>query len=630
MYYSDLMILPRFHFLEKFLDVYYIRQIIAFTEWLKRHSLEHENIFIDLPRQERSINSGFLSFIFCAPGGLAVALKKKDRQDAYAWCMIFRSAEYEIWENKEKYTDRATPLRFGLSDDEKEFALGYARCTLSEYLKTGKLSTASANNVPDIFLETANVDVALWVRGALRGSRIVESLPLIAAIHEAAIRSCRDERFKPIAAEELDTATIEIAVLSDLQLPLLDREVRANTIAPEKGYLLFAQGKRGWFLPATLNRVTFKDLNDFLRLIEKKAGVQKVLLPTLSLRIFDVDNFIESSRIPRMALALRGPIIRHDISSDDATQTLDHIATRGADFLCRMQEADGNIPPIINPLTGRKDQIDWIRLALTAWALALIGKVDKNHRYVEAARKVFTYIVSNLYGHPFITEKKRCSAFIYAYRLANELGETGEAARMHTEILDLFPKIPYGHIFYSQVALHLLESCVGDAVVLAKAEELSNAVLRKYEHRIKSGDNLELVQFPELIPLLRIIGNLHADQGMIRKSEEISQWYVSQQLYDGSFPSAIGSRFSYVRGSGKIFEVLCLEPEKNKVCIGRIVGWLSEMQYDENNTYFVEESIRKEIIGGFRHDYMNQAVWIDAVGHVLIGVARLKGVQKAV
>ena len=617
--------------MEKFLDAYYIRQISAFTAWLERRSLQHESIFIDLPRQERSINSGAPAFIFCAPEGLAAALKKKGRTDALAWHAIFRSTEYEIWENKEKYTDKVMPLRFGLSNDEKKFALGYARRTLSEYLKTGKLSTASTNNVPDRFLEKASADVTLWVRGALRGSYIVGSLPLIAAIHEAAIRASRDERFKPLAAEELDTATIEIVVLSDLRLPLLDREVRANIIAPEKGYLVSAQGRRGWLLPATLNRVTFKDLNDFLvHLIEKKVGVQKALLPTASLRIFDVDNFIESSRIPRTVLTLYGPIVRNDINSNDAMQTLDRIASRGADFLCRIQETDGNIPPIINPLIGRKDQIDWIRLALTAWALALIGKADKKLYYVEAARKTFTYIVSNLYDHPFITEKKRFSAFVYAYRLADELGEIREAARMHAAILNLSSKTLYGSIFCSQVALHLLESGVGDTVVLAKAEELLNIVLREYERRVESGDNLELARFPELIPLLRIIGNLNADQGMVQKSEEISQWYVSQQLRDGSFPSAVGSHFSYVRGSGKIFEVLCLEPEKNKACIGRIAGWLSEMQYDENNTYFVEENIRKEIIGGFRHDYINQSVWIDAVGHVLIGVARLKGAQKTV
>ncbi len=37
-----------------------------------------------------------------------------------------------------------------------------------------------------------------------------------------------------------------------------------------------------------------------------------------------------------------------------------------------IQEPDGNFPPDMNPLTNRHTQIDWPRLAFTAWALALL------------------------------------------------------------------------------------------------------------------------------------------------------------------------------------------------------------------------------------------------------------------
>ena len=380
-------------------------------------------------------------------------------------------------------------------------------------------------------------------------------------------------------------------------------------------------------MPTVLNCVTFKNLDEFLvRLTEEKAGVSRVLPSAASCSVFEVDNFIESKRLPREALSLLGPVVRGSPKPADFRQKLNEIAMRGADFLCRLQEDDGNIPPTINPLTGKKTQVDWARLALTAWALALTGKVNDSSRYEEAARKTFSYIADNLYTHPHLRDEMRCLSFIYAHKLAMVLGEVTEARKMHTAILNLLPNIQYEPIRYSQIALHLLEYGREDATLLAQAEKFSLVVLSDYERRMHAGDVLELARFPELTPILRIIGDKRNDQEMIWKSETISRWYVSQQLPNGSFPNFVGSTSPYVRGSGKILEVLCLEPGKNQECIGRITRWLSDMQYNEDNTYFVGEGVREEIIGGFRHDDVNQAVWIDATGHVLLAAARLKAV----
>ena len=595
------MVLPRLRFMERLLDIYYIRQINAFTGWLVRRSLGHESIFVNFQRQERFIHTGPPSFIFCAPEGLPSALQKNDREDVRNWHAIFRCTEYEIWENKERYTGKVMPLRFGLTEEEKNFALAHVRHTLGEYLKTGK-RPSSAENVPEKFQENASVDITLWMRGVLRGSCVAENMPLITALEESAVRSCRDRRFKPLAAEELDATVIEIALFSDLRIPLLRREIDAPAIYTANGYLLRTGGAKGWGLPAIFNGVTFKGMHEFLcYLLKKKAHVSKNLLTEASVESFTVDNFVESARSPRTALSLYGPVVRSE------SRTIDVVATRGADFLCRMQEPDGNIPPIIDPLTGRRIQIDWARMAFTSWTLALFGTVSNSLLYVETARKAFMYVMNNIYTHPYLRDEMRCMTLIYAYKLANVLGESVEAERIHTAILNLLPKLSYEPARYSQIALHLIGCRQGNTALSTKAEAFSDAVLRDYEHRVRSGSRMELSRFAELIP----------------KSEAVSEWYVSQQLPDGSFPSVVGSRFAYTRGTAKIFEVLCLEPKKNRDSIKRAIKWLSEMQYDENNSYFITEDVKKEIIGGFRHDYVNQAVWIDAVGHVLLGAARL-------
>jgi hypothetical protein len=102
-------------------------------------------------------------------------------------------------------------------------------------------------------------------------------------------------------------------------------------------------------------------------------------------------------------------------------------------------------------------------------------------------------------------------------------------------------------------------------------------------------------------------------------------WYLSQKLPDGSFPGNTTSSYGYVRGTGKIFEVLALHDEYTESRYHDTLAWFYTMQYTPSNTFFVQENIRKEMYGGFRHDYVNSSVWIDANAHVLIGIARILG-----
>jgi len=339
-------------------DIYYLRQINAFSLWLLKNSLENEVVFIHLPHQERFLKGNFFdktkqkpSFIFCRKDGLNEALEKNNFNSASGWQSIFLSNEFEIWENKEKYQSVNLPIRFGLTEKEKEEALNHSRCILENFLTKGGVRKDSSGTITGRFSQKVNIDVALWVGGELRGSRIVENLPFWEAIEEATVRACRDERFKPLSFEELSSTTIEIAILSSLRIPLLKKEKASNVVYTEKGYLMSINGKQGWFLPAVFNCISFSGLSDFLvNLIEKKIGISRLFLPNALIEIFEVDNFIESTK--KKPLSLKGPIVLRNNHPDDTKEEeiysrFYESVNRSADFICMVQEGDGNIPPII-------------------------------------------------------------------------------------------------------------------------------------------------------------------------------------------------------------------------------------------------------------------------------------------
>ena len=618
-------------------DIYYLRQINAFSSWLLKISLENEVVFIDLPHQERFLKGNFFnkikerpSFVLCRKDGFSEALKKNNLSHTNGWQSIFLSNEFEIWENKEKYQSDNLPIRFGLTEKEKEESLNHSRRTLENFLK----KEGNREDLPKIttgrFSQKVNVDVALWVGGELRGSRIVESLPLGEAIEEATIRACRDERFKPLSSEELSSTTIEIAILSSLRIPLLKKEKASNIVYTEKGYLMSINSKQGWFLPAVFNCVSFNGLSDFLvNLIEKKIGISRLFLPNVLIEIFEVDNFIESTK--KKPLSLSGPIVLSnnylgDLEEKEIYQRFYESVNRSADFICRIQEGDGNIPPIINPLPGKISQIDWVRLALTAWSLSLWGETIKNSLYKESARKSFVYLKENLYDHPNIPTYYRCLSLIYYRRLAIVLGEHEEAKKSGEVIISLIPNLDYEPILYSQIAIHFMDVASQDDDYLKKAKEFTKIVLEDYEKGIKE-NRLELARYPELIYLFKEISKKTNNKELLENASKINDWYVSKQLKDGSFPSLDGSVFSYVRGTGKIFEVLSLDLEKNKKVIEKTMLWIMDMQYTKENTFFVKNNIREKILGGFRHDNLNQEVWIDATAHILIGASLLKKIK---
>jgi hypothetical protein len=109
-----------------------------------------------------------------------------------------------------------------------------------------------------------------------------------------------------------------------------------------------------------------------------------------------------------------------------------------------------------------------------------------------------------------------------------------------------------------------------------------------------------------------------------RPSRDVAEWLCAKQRADGAFPNTTASDFPYTRGTAKIFEVLTLRPADCARAADRALQWLRTLQYRPDAVFFVPEEHRDRILGGLRHDHRDTDAWIDAAGHLLVGLARLE------
>lgn len=532
---------------------------------------------------------------------------------AIDWIKFFSSPRLQVFEKKSRVSS-APPLRWGLNNDEKKLCFKIAREALIKFLENAeRLDRSYFSALPSRLFFKTDLDVALWVNGRLRGSAVVENYNLSEGIAEAAILASRDARFKPLAYDELPFTRIEVTVMHDLRVPFSPRERRQNAIYPEKGYLLKKDKHVGWFLPEIHNVRRYRDLESFLGdLAQEKAGLPRAASSDAEVFIFEVDDFIESEDHER-TLKLMGPII--PIEEEITPKFIMQRLRMAADWLCRIQELDGNISPITNPLTGHQTQIDWPRLAFTAWALAEFGKVTKEKKYIGAAEKSFEYLKKFFIPNsPFLIPSYELT-LAYFGQLAFCLGKSNDATATANRILGRLNTLNFESITFAQIASFFKILPQKDRRIKSTLENLSTALKENFERGLKKGTAMNLAVWVELVNTFQGIDN--------EFSEKIADWLKNQQLPSGAFPESTHSDFVYTRGTGKIFEVLALSSQANKEVIAKTLHWLLSMQYDEENMFFISKVIRPKILGAFRHDYFNQEAWIDAAGHILLGGARL-------
>ncbi len=164
-------------------------------------------------------------------------------------------------------------------DGEKLLRL--ARSSIEQYLRQGKTLEKRALDPP--FKIGSGVFVTLWLevdgaksaspekKRALRGciGHLQSNLPLYEFVPEVAIGAAtRDPRFPPVTFAELESITIEIAVLSPLRRITDLQEITIG----DDGLMIEGMGRRGLLLPKVATRMGW-DRAAFFEGVCVKAGL---------------------------------------------------------------------------------------------------------------------------------------------------------------------------------------------------------------------------------------------------------------------------------------------------------------------------------------------------------------------
>ena len=552
------------------------------------------------------------------------------------WHLIFQSSELEIYESKKRFEDKQfKPLRWGLSEGEKRVALKIARESIGIFLEEKRIPQIKDFNfsLGAVFNLRADLDVALWVNGVLRGSAVVENTILNEGIVQASILTIRDARFKPLEFDDLKAARIEITLFSDLKIPLSKSLINKDEIFYDKGYLLKRGEKQGWLLPEVFNIVSFKELREFLSYLAlKKAALrsEEVFDKETKVFIFEVDDFIDGEEKEEISL-LDGPIVK------SRKCHLKESACLAADWLIKMQEPDGNFIPIINPITGRDSQIDWSRSILTGWSLVEFGKAIGESIYIEAGRKNFFYGKKYTLDEPI---EKNANKFGYSLSYLGQgalsLNYPQEALRCGNRILEKENQLKFEPILFSQIGSFFAGLTKIDKNFMAPAVRFGEKTQFAFDNELCQRRPMQLAVWAELANLHLKLFEIQNDNSHLQTVRKVIDWLLNYQLDNGSFRAAndSDSNFTYTRGTAKIAEVLAgifilekqidgaLDLAYYKICFEKVIDWLETMQYSFENSYFVPKKNLSLAIGGFRHDYFNQEAWIDSAGHFLLAASR--------
>lgn len=173
--------------------------------------------------------------------------------------------------------NRAEEL-FDLSEDQKNEILCLAREAIKD--RVTRFPETAAGGIDEGLLQPAAVFVTLWqdtgdgddadnrrLRGCI--GRLQPDYPLYLAVRNAAVSAAtRDPRFPPVAPEELDSLTIEVALLSPLEIVNDLHDI----VIGRDGLVIEAYGRRGLLLPKVATRMGW-GREEFLRNVCLKAGL---------------------------------------------------------------------------------------------------------------------------------------------------------------------------------------------------------------------------------------------------------------------------------------------------------------------------------------------------------------------
>jgi MEMO1 family protein len=142
--------------------------------------------------------------------------------------------------------DESTGVSEGLSAEDKEYLLHFARETIEQYLTTGTVPLPRVSR-PALWSKQGAF-VTLEKHGQLRGciGHMAEDTPLVLTVGRMALQAAlRDRRFRPVGAEEIPELELEISVLT----PFAQVAGPEAIVIGRDGVVVQKEGHRAVYLP---------------------------------------------------------------------------------------------------------------------------------------------------------------------------------------------------------------------------------------------------------------------------------------------------------------------------------------------------------------------------------------------
>ena len=154
----------------------------------------------------------------------------------------------------------------GLSAEDREYLLHFARETIDQYLTTGTVPLPRISR-PALW-SRQGAFVTLEKHGQLRGciGHMAEDTPLVLTVGRMALQAAlRDRRFRPVGAEEIPELELEISVLTPFARVAGPEEIvigRDGVVVQKEGhravYLPQVAPEQGWDREETLGHLCVK------------------------------------------------------------------------------------------------------------------------------------------------------------------------------------------------------------------------------------------------------------------------------------------------------------------------------------------------------------------------------------
>jgi AMMECR1 domain-containing protein len=523
---------------------------------------------------------------------------------------IVRLRALEVWERDTPHGP-TRPLRLGLSAVEARAVLSFVRARAVHSLGPAGAPEPQPVGAGQLarLSHRLSVGVAVWTRGRLRGSVVSPAGPALRTFGLAATWVCKDGRFERLTAADLEDTVFEATLIHAPRTELTREEIATDDAYHDKAIFLFEGTRSGMYLPEVFNVGGARKLTRLTETLARDKAGLSAFGPKCTVEVCEVTDFVESADRAGV-VELDGPVARW--SPGEGGVGGREAAVAACEWLARIQGEDGRLPVRVRASSGEGLGADLTRSAMTAHALAECGAAFALPSATSSGRLAFDHVVrTRVPGDK--SDGLLTSAYLgkAAFALSGREGAAPFVGEIVGVVRETTRSLP---VLVASQLLTFLTLVAGEHADAAAACGALQADLGARWTRVADGDpSASLAEWAELA--------MAPDRDL---SARVRRWLVGHQLPSGAFPDSPSSSFVYSRGTGKVFEVLAAAEPVAAQAAEAALAWLRGMQYRADSAFFIPTEHRPRLLGGLRHDHWDTDAWIDAAGHLLLGLARLE------